>query len=66
MVVGKTARNVIAKRIHDHTGQTLSLSHGTILVRQKQSFQTDDFFSQLGDLTRKRIILGREQFNLGL
>jgi hypothetical protein len=66
VVTGKPARNVTAERIHDHARQTLGLSHGTILVRQQESLQTHDFFSQLADLTRECVVLGGKQFHLGL
>ena len=65
-MVREGARNIVAESIHNHTRQTLSLSHRTIFVCQEQSFKTNDFFPQLGYLTRKSIILGRKQFNLGL
>ena len=65
-MTGKTTRNVISQTIHDHTWQTLSLSHRAVSVRKQQAFQADNFFPQLSDLTRQRVVLSRKQFHLGL
>ena len=65
-MIGETAWNIAAQTIHDHTGQTLSLSHRTIFVCEKKAFEADDFLSQLGYLARQCIVLSGEQFNLCL
>ena len=58
MVVGEAAWNIAPKPIHDHTRQTLSLSHWTVFVCKEEAFEADYFFPELGDLTRKCIVFG--------
>lgn len=52
--------------VHSTAVKTLGLGHGTVFVRQKKSFEINNFFSQLCDSGRESIVLCAEQLDLSL
>ncbi len=58
--------DVAGEGLQGHVGETLSLRDGTVLVRDEQCLEVDNFFPQLRHLCRERVVLGAEQFHFGL